>query len=82
MDTSRLFKVIDTSFRRSSFGCYRRYASILSTHLQSMLMLSTEDKRELEKMIRAKRDGLKQRLAFVGASECGRCSTIRSVKRS
>ncbi len=82
MDTSRLYQIIDKAFRRSSYGCYRQHASILSTHLQSLLFLPLTDQRELEKTIRARGEGLKRRLAFAGASECSRCSTGRFAKHS
>jgi hypothetical protein len=81
MDTSHLFKAIEGALRRSSFGCYRRYASILSTHLQSVPMLPRADDEELEKNIKARVDGLRQRLEFVGISQCSSCSSTAFAKR-
>jgi len=75
MDTSRLLQVIEGAFRRSSFGCYRHYASVLSMHLQSILMLSSSDETQLKHEINAKRDGLRKRLAFVGSSDLVRSSS-------
>jgi KaiC/GvpD/RAD55 family RecA-like ATPase len=81
MNTSRLLHAIEGALRRSSFGCYRRYSSILSTHLQSVLMLSWRDKQELDQAIQDRIIGLKQRLAFVESSACNWCSTRRQSKR-
>ena len=65
IDAQLLLKIIQGAFERSSFTCYRRYASILATHLRSVLLLSSPDPVELESVIRSRLNGLHERLAHV-----------------
>ena len=68
-----LLAIVEGAFRRSSFACYRAYGSMLSTHLQSVLMLPVLDEQHLEREIRAKVSSLNYRLAFAESPTCAQC---------
>jgi KaiC/GvpD/RAD55 family RecA-like ATPase len=65
LDAKLLLSTIENAFERSSFECYRRYASILAAHLRSVLLLSARDEPEFESIIRGRLLGLRERLAQV-----------------
>ena len=65
LDAQLLLKIIQGAFERSCFRCYRRYASILATHLRSVLLFSSTDPAELESVMRSRLNGLRERLAHV-----------------
>ena len=65
LDAKLLLTIIERAFERSTFECYRRYASILAAHLRSVLMVAYDDEREFESVIRSRLAGLRERLAQV-----------------
>ena len=63
IDALVVLEIIERAFRRSTYTCYRRYASILATYLRSILLVSATDDGELESLIRDRLIGLRERLA-------------------
>ena len=74
IDSVVLKRLVETAFRRSSFGCYSQFSGILAHHLKKILEIDLENEKAIEDRVRTVFDGLASRIRFVSPErDCSKC---------
>ncbi len=82
MDGKDVLSIIENAFVRSSFACYTRQASMLSTHLKNVLSLPALEEHTLEAAVRQRVNQLRDRLNGSAIPGCSKCMSARDALRS
>ncbi len=75
MDADVLRELVNTAFRRSSFGCYSKFSTLLTVYLQDLMEHVAENEEELKAGIRSRLSDLLQRLDAIRVDGCPLCTS-------